>query len=266
MDILTTEKPNYGTADMARPIGKATRVLLMFRRTAAVVLATALAVPVHPAVAVADPVAPCAGYLPAPESTAGVSPDGLGNWVIRYERVVGGHPAIADGINEIIDAEARGQVATYEPSATKTHTWTLNIDGHVSKRPVTISALFTGEYNSDQPNMPYHAVATRVFDCRSGILIDWDNLFVDKKAGLARLSEQTKTILPTVYAPPSRPGLWQFGSEIAPVDANYRFWIPTGEGIELHFPDWQFGRGLPVITVPWPEIRDLIAPEFQAIT
>lgn len=214
----------------------------------------------------AAPESPCAPYAPVTDTIAGKNPDLLGNWVVRYERVSGGDVAIADAINQVIDAEARGQVATYEPSATKTNPWTLNIDGRIDKRPVTISALFTGEYKTDQPNMPFNAVATRVFDCRSGILIDWDNLFTDKKAGLARLSEETKRILPTVYAPPSRPGGWQFGSEVAPVDDNFRYWIPTGEGIELHFPDWQFGRGLPVITVGWAAVKDLVAPEFQVIT
>ncbi len=216
-------------------------------------------------IATAAPGAPCAAFHPVDDTIAGVSPDRLGNWTVRYERIAGGNPGIAEAINGVIDAEARGQVATYEPSASKTTAWTLDIDGKVLQRPVTISTVFTGEYDTDLPNMPFHAVATRVFDCRSGILIDWDNLFVDKKAGLARLSEQTAKILPTVYAPPSNPGLWQFGSEIAPVDANYRYWVPTGQGIELHFPDGQFGRGVAVITVPWPELRDLIAPEFQAI-
>lgn len=209
---------------------------------------------------------PCEPYAPIVDTIAGKSPDQLGDWVVRYERVGGGDSGIADAINQVIDAEVRGQVATYEPSATKTNPWTLNVDGHVVKRPMTISTLFTGEYDTDQPNMPFQTVATRVFDCRSGILIDWDNLFMDKKAGLARLSEQTKRIIPTVYAPPSRPGVWQFGSEVAPVDANFRYWLPTDQGIELHFPDWQFGRGLPVITVDWAVVRDLIAPEFQAIT
>lgn len=171
----------------------------------------------------------------------------------------------ADAINDIIDAEARGQVATYEPSATKTHNWTFNSTGTLLVRPVTVSELFVGEYNTDMPNMPFHAVATRVFDTRSGILIDWDNLFTDKRAGLARLAEQTTQILPTVYAAP-RPGGWQFGNEVAPIDVNFKYWLPTAAGIELHFPDYQFGRGLPVITVPWARVADLIAPEFAALT
>ncbi len=238
----------------------------MWRRILGISSACAAIAITASGVATAAPDSPCAAYAPVADSIAGRSPDGLGNWDVRYERVGAGDPLIADAINGVIDAEARGQVATYEPSATKTNPWTLNIDGHVIKRPVTISTLFTGEYNTDQPNMPFRAVATRVFDCRSGILIDWDNLFTDRNAGLARLAEETKRIIPTVYAPPSRPGVWQFGSEVAPVDANFRYWLPTDQGIELHFPDWQFGRGLPVITVDWAVVRDLIAPEFQAIT
>lgn len=215
--------------------------------------------------AAAAPGSACAPYAPVADSIAGKSPDNLGDWIVRYERIAGGNPDIAEAINGIIDAEARGQVATYEPSGSKTLPWTLNIDGRVLRRAVTISELFTGEYNDGQPNMPFHAVATRVFDCRSGILIDWDNLFTNKLAGLTKLSEETKRIIPTVYAPPSRPGVWQFGSEVAPVDANFRYWLPTDQGIELHFPDWQFGRGVAVITVGWAAVKDLIVPEFQAI-
>lgn len=204
------------------------------------------------------------GFAPAPGTIAGSSPDSLGAWTVRYERVTGGDPAIAEAINDVIDAEARGQVATYEPSATKTNPWTFNSTGTLSVRPITVAELFVGEYTTDMPNMPFHAVATRVFDSRSGILIDWDNLFTDKRAGLVRLAEQTRQILPTRYQAP-RPGGWQFGNEIAPIDINFKYWLPTAQGIELHFGDYQFGRGLPVITVPWHTVADLIAPEFAPI-
>jgi len=238
------------------------------RKFAGVALAAVLAVsttPVMPTVRVA--VAETGGgYFPIGAMISGMSWDRLGNWIVRYERVGGPDPAIVNAINEVIEAEARGQVATYEPSATKTQPWTLDVNGALTFREITVSALFIGEYDTDMPNMPIHTVGTRVFDNRSGILISWDNLFIDKKAGLARLSELTKTILPTVYAPPRRVGVWQFGSEIAPVDDNFRFWIPTAGGIELHFPDGQFGRGEAVITVPWAAVADLIAPEFQPIT
>ncbi|MCX2714885.1 DUF3298 domain-containing protein [Mycolicibacterium sp. J2] len=230
-----------------------------------VVIALAALIAPQPVLAIADEGAPCDRYIPVTDTISTTTPDQLGNAIVRYERVAGGDPEIAHSINEVIDAEARGQVATYGPSGSKTLPWTLNVQGKLAKRPVTISALFTGEYTDPQPNMPFHAIATRVFDCRSGALIDWDNLFLDKKIGLARLAQQTTEIIPTIYAPPAHPGVWQFGSEVAPIDANYRYWIPSNAGIELHFPDWQFGRGVTVLTVPWSNIDDLIVPELRPI-
>src|SRR5258708_4712960 len=78
------------------------------------------------------------------------------------------------------------------------------------------------------------AVTSVAFDSRSEILITWDNLFRDKSAGLTRLSELTAAILPTVYPPP-HPGEWQRSGQLAPTDINFKYWIPTAEGIELHF-------------------------------
>ncbi|OBF10004.1 hypothetical protein A5727_22090 [Mycobacterium sp. ACS4331] len=179
----------------------------------------------------------------------------MGNWRVDYQRVVGGDPVIADRINEVIDAEARGQVATYEPSATKTHPWTLNIEGTLQFAPMTVSALFTGIYDTDLPNMPIETVATRVFDNRSGILLSWDNLFIDKQAGLNRLSALTRAAMPGR----------QWGSEVAPVDDNFRYWLPTADGIDLHIPHGQFGRGVTVVSVPGAAIADLIAPVFARL-
>ena len=100
------------------------------------------------------------------------------------------------------------------------------------------------------PNMPIQTVATRVFDARSGVQIVWGNLFRDERDGLTRLSELTKAILPTVY--PRPPGGWeQYSAGMAPVDINFKYWVPTTGGVELHFPDYQFGRGLHTITIPW---------------
>lgn len=221
-----------------------------------------VAATVGPGPATAQPES--AALRAVPVTITGTSPDGLGAWNVDYQRIDGGDPAVMAAINEIIDAEAHGQVATYEPSATKTNEWTFTATGTPSFGPITVAELFVGEYNTDMPNMPFHTVATRVFDSRSGILLTWDNLFTDKKAGLVRLADQTQQILPTVYKAP-RPGVWQFGSEIAPIDINFKYWLPTSEGIELHFPDYQFGRGLPVITVPWSAVADLIDPVFAPI-
>ncbi|WP_242660195.1 DUF3298 domain-containing protein [Mycobacterium mantenii] len=217
--------------------------------------------------AIADNVSNGVTYTVVPDVLAGGSPNGLGDWTVNYEKIAGGNPETTDAINKILDDEANGQVWTYVASSSKTSPWAFHTQGRLAFRPLTISALYLGQYNAVQlPNMPVDTVATRVFDSRSGIQIVWDNLFVDKQAGLARLSDLTKKILPTTY--PSAPlGGWaEYGPAMAPLERNFQFWIPTNAGIELHFPDSQFGRGLRVITIPWSAIGDLIAPEFAAIT
>ncbi|WP_237160364.1 RsiV family protein [Mycolicibacter engbaekii] len=237
----------------------------LWRRMLPVLLAAGLAL-LSPAPALADPASGGAGYAVIPARLTGTSPNELGTWTVDYERIAGGDPAITDPINQILDDEAAGQIATYVASSSHTTPWTFRTQGRLLFRPVTVSALFDGEYNAvELPNMPYKTVATRVFDARSGIQIVWENLFVDRQAGLRRLSELTKKILPSVYPAPL--GGWaEYGPGMAPLERNFRAWIPTAQGIELHFPEYQVGRGLHVITIPWPAVIDLIAPEFVPIT
>jgi hypothetical protein len=234
-------------------------------RSSVLVSAVVATVPLYGANAAwADPVASGPSYTTVPGVITGTSPDGLGTWSVHYQRIDGGNPDTAAAINEGIDAEAMRQVQHQTWDASTKHHWTFDATGTASIRPVTVSELFLGQYDTDEPNMPLPTVATVVLDNRSGILITWDNLFRDKSAGLTRLSEQSAAILPTVYAPP-HPGEWQRGGALAPLDINFKNWIPTARGIELHFPDYQFGRGPKVITVPWAKVEDLIAPEFQPI-
>lgn len=219
-----------------------------------VVAVLALGVVVSSPVARAEPVA---------AEIAGTSPDGLGNWAIEYQHVVVGGP-VAAAINDGIDAEAQRQVQQQTWGASTKRPWTFSATGTVSTGAITVAELFVGQYNTAEPTMPIQTVATAVFDSRSGVPITWDNLFRDTNAGLTRLAEQSAVILPTVYTEP-HPGLWNHSGALAPLDINFKYWIPAALGIELHFPDYQFGRGLKVITVPWAAVADLIAPEFAPI-
>jgi hypothetical protein len=212
----------------------------------------------------AEPVAGGDSLVSVPGGITGASPDGLGAWSVHYQRISGGNPDTVAAINEGIDAEAMRQVQQNTWDGSTKHHWTFDATGTVSARLITVSELFVGQYNTDEPNMPLPTLATVVFDSRSGTRIIWDNLFRAKAAGLTRLSEQTAAILPTVYAPP-HPGEWHSSGALAPMDINFKYWIPSEQGIELHFPDNQFGRGLKVITVPWAKVEDLIAPEFLPI-
>ncbi len=243
----------------------------MFRTTgmAALVIAMVTAMlgfgPAQPARA--DTVSNGVAYTVVPDVRSGMSPNGIGTWTVNYEKVAGGDPAVTDAINRILDDEADGHVWLYAASASKTSPWTFHAQGRLQFRPIIISALFTGQYDATElPNMPVDTVATRVFDSRSGIQIVWANLFVDERAGLARLSELTKQILPASYPEPPLGGWAEYGPSMAPLKRNFRFWLPTDAGIEMHFPAGQFGRTPRVMTVPWSAVTDLIRPEFAAIT
>jgi hypothetical protein len=212
----------------------------------------------------AEPLADGLDFATVPGMISGVSPDGLGTWAVHYQRVAGGDPSAVDAINDCIDAEAnRGvQQATWDGSTKRP--WTYDAAGKLYFGPLTVSEVFTGQYNTDEPTMPIKMVGTVVCDSRSGVLITWDNLFTDKTAGLSRLSEQTEASL-AALAPQSYLRDWRRGGQFAPIDINFRFWIATAKGIELHFPEFQFGRGIKIVTVPWAQVADLIAPEFLPV-
>lgn len=237
------------------------------RRLAAVAVLATAALLTHPTAATADTTSNGVTYAVVPDARSGVSPQGPGEWTVDYDKVAGGDPMVAGAVNRILDDEANGQVWLYAASASKSSPWTFRSQGRLLFRPMTIAAVFTGRYHAAElPNMPVDAVATRVFDSRRGIQIVWDNLFVDPQAGLQRLSDLTKKILPVAYPTPPLGGWAEYGVAMAPLKRNFKFWIPTADGIELHFPDGQFGRGVRTMTVPWPAVSDLIAPEFRPIT
>ncbi|MGV0852408.1 DUF3298 domain-containing protein [Mycolicibacterium phlei] len=206
-------------------------------------------------------------YTVVPDVRAGTSPQGPGEWTVAYEKLAGGDPAVTDAINRILDDEADGQVWLFAASASKSSPWTFRTQGRLQFRPLTIAELWQGRYHTvELPNMPVDTVATRVFDARSGIQIVWSNMFVDEQAGLARLGELTSAILPATYPDPPLGGWGEYYAGWAPIERNFRFWIPTEAGIQLFFPEGQFGREVRTITIPWSGVIDLIAPEFAAIT
>jgi hypothetical protein len=43
-----------------------------------------------------------------------------------------------------------------------------------------------------------------------------------------------------------------------------QLWIPTATGIEIHVRDYQFGHGLPVVTIPWTDLNDVLSPTCRS--
>jgi hypothetical protein len=213
----------------------------------------------------AEPIAHAAGVVAVPSVISGNSPDQLGTWTVHYQRVDGGDPVVADQINDRLDAQANSEVQQATWDGSNKRPWTFDADATLHVGPMTVSEVFVGQYNIDEAHMPMQSVASIVCDSRSGVPITWDNLFVDKQAGLTRLGDGTAAALADV-APPDHVRDWRRQGQFAPVDINFKAWIPTAAGIELHFPEFQFGGGLKVVTVPWATVADQIRPEFTTIT
>lgn len=212
----------------------------------------------------AQPIAYAAGFAPVPSVISGNSPDQLGAWTVHYQRVAGGDEAMASQLNDHLDAEANREVQQATWDGSTKHPWTYDSNGILQVGAMTVSELFVSQYNTSEPHMPVQSVASVVCDSRSGAIITWDNLFVDQQAGLARLSDATGAALAAV-APRNHVRDWRRQGQFAPVDINFKAWMPTAQGIELHFPEYQYGAGLKAVTVPWAKVADLIAPEFAPI-
>lgn len=195
---------------------------------------------------------------------SGNSPDGLGTWTVRYQRLADSDSPAAQSINDHIDAEANREVtqATWDGSTRRP--WRFDASGTLTVRATTVSEVFFGSYDTAEPHMPMRTVGTVVCDARSGSIITWDNLFRDKTAGLTRLGERTEAQL-AAAATPTQLRDWRRAGQFAPVDVNFKYWVPTREGIALQIPEVQFGRDPKVVTVPWSELNDLITPEFASI-
>lgn len=202
---------------------------------------------------------------PVAAMISGVSPDGLGTWAVHYQRLDAADSASMQAINEHIDAEANREVtqATWDGSTRRP--WTFDATGTMNVRATTVSEVFIGSYNTAEPHMPMQTVGSVVCDTRSGDIITWDNLFRDKTAGLVRLGDLVAAQLATA-ASPTELRDWRRAGQFAPVDINFKHWIPTHDGVEFHFPPGQFGPGIRIVTVPWSAIDDQIAPEFGSIT
>jgi hypothetical protein len=91
----------------------------------------------------------------------------------------------------------------------------------------------------------YH-VATFVINKSTAQPVMLADVFGDFGSALQRLSQNASTQLSAKLGDMFRP------DGVAPTAENFANWIPTSDGIELHFDDYQVGpHGLLVITVPW---------------
>jgi len=192
-------------------------------------------------------------------STAGdATPDGKGRWSLVLDLVADGDTKVAEVFNNAVKASADDQLTPVKRDAGSEGTWTFDTDPKIYFGDAFIAELISGLYSHVPAAHPVGYTSTVVIDSRSAKPITLGDLFTDKQAGLNRLSEQTKQLLPAVMGTGPTPMADEPGNE--PKESNFANWIPTPAGLEIHFADYQFVHGSPVITVPWSALDGLLAP------
>ena len=197
-------------------------------------------------------------------STAGdATTDGKGRWTLVVDTITGGDPQVAGAFNSAVHASATGQLEPVKSGADADGTWTFETQPQIYFGGASVAELISGLYVQVPSAHPSSYVSTVVIDSRSAKPITLADLFTDKQAGLNRLSEQTKALLPGVSGVGPTPMADEPGN--APTEANFANWIPTPDGLEIHFADYQFFHGTPTITVPWSALDGLLAPGMDAL-
>ena len=184
----------------------------------------------------------------------GDSDDGRGSWKSEFHQLAGGDPAVVQAFNGASQAAAMDQVeAAKNDASTGTTTWTFEGRSQISFRPVAVAQVVYGSlYYGAHPSQQ---IGTIVIDSRSADPVMLVDLFTDPQAGLTAIAEQTRASLAEdgLDVPVDLPGA-------APKAENFANWIPTAEGLEFHFDEYQFGPRLPaVVTVPWSAVAPLMA-------
>jgi hypothetical protein len=183
-------------------------------------------------------------YFEKTTSVEGVTTDRLGHWDATFTELSGGDPAVVDAFNHASRIAATEQVDRAKSESNIGEQWNFESNGQVTFRSIAVAQLVLGTHYYGVHPTSY--ISTVVIDSRSADPVMLGELFADEQAGLHRLSELT-------------------GAE--PRAENFVNWIPTAEGLEIHFAPYQFGIALPETkTVSWAAVADLIAPVMIGIT
>ncbi|WP_236737352.1 RsiV family protein [Mycolicibacterium llatzerense] len=185
-----------------------------------------------------------------------------GGWHVTLSQLSGGNSAVTTAFNSASRASAQTMASMLDVDHVIASESAFSARPTVSFRPTAVAQVLTGTYYWRRAAHPLNYVTTVVIDTRTAAPITVDDLFADTRAGLNKLSQQTKLIFPAKYGHAT-----PMGEELgnAPLEKNFHNWIPTATGLEIHFEDGQFGHGLPVITVPWSQLIELLAPDMRGL-
>jgi hypothetical protein len=173
----------------------------------------------------------------------GTTTDRMGTWDARIAELTEGDPAVVEAFNQASRTSAQQQIDRAKIESNPGEQWNFESHGQVTFRSIAVGQLILGTHYYGAHPTSY--ISTVVIDSRSGDLIMLTDLFADDQTGLNRLSELT-------------------GAE--PRAENFANWIPTSEGLEIHFAPYQFGIALPETKiVAWAALADLLSPVMTGI-
>jgi hypothetical protein len=204
--------------------------------------ATASPAPVNGATAAS----PNGGYSATSRNASGA--DGTVTYDVTMPAVTGPNQAVVDGFNNAVDASFHQQITALQNDSMPAE-WTLTTNQNqqaVWLGDNTISGLWVTRVDTPQEAHGSYHIATFVVNKATAQPVMLADAFGDFGSALQRLSQNATTQLSAKLGDGFRP------EGVAPTADNFANWIPTRDGIECHFNDYQVGpHGLLVITVPW---------------
>ncbi|SKT67970.1 Protein of uncharacterised function (DUF3298) [Mycobacteroides abscessus subsp. massiliense] len=189
------------------------------------------------------------------DALEGSTDDHTGTWKAQVGQLIGGDERVTSAFNNASRHSVTGLIDDARSEA-RSDSWGLDANSTVSFRPSAVSQVTVGVYYARGAAHPVNYIATIVIDSRDAQPITLQDLFTNKQDGLNRLSERSATIL---GIDSNTPGL-------RATDKNFANWIPTAQGFEIHFADYQLGHGLRVTTIPWSDLADLLTPNMNTLT
>ncbi|MBH0777183.1 RsiV family protein [Nocardia bovistercoris] len=189
-------------------------------------------------------------------SAASVRLEGPG-YRIDVPQVTGGSDAARTEFNNAMRALAQTWIDRVET------TFTLE-PGHGQVTYIgtrVVSGLLVVSTYGEGAAHPNNAYESHVTNADTGAAITLRDLFTDTQAGLNALAEQA-----AIEVPKTRAGDTYFKSGIEATEFNYRLWLATPGGMEIHLGEIaSHAAGDIVITVPWSKLDSVLKPGIRDI-
>jgi hypothetical protein len=189
---------------------------------------------------------PNGGYSATSRHASGTH--GAVTYDVTMPAVTGPNQAVVDAFNNAVDASLHQQITVSQNDSMPAE-WSLTTNQNqeaVWLGNNTISGFWVTRVDTPREAHGSYHIATFVINKTTAQPVMLADVFGDFGSALQRLSQNATTQLSAKLGDGFRP------DGVAPKAENFANWIPSSDGIELHFDDYQVGpHGLVVITVPW---------------